>query len=363
MGQNLNINNMQKYKSIAQFRRQQDQARQRRRSAMLFAIAYPDKVMGKKYRDENDLRDVYEDQGITPLAPISPAEVAPIGMLDGMYPKSDLDGKGPENLYYGILETHMADDGETSSNKIVKTVNPDGDVEYRLNGKLHNDKDQPAVIHANGDQFWYQHGQRHREGDQPAVIFANGTQHWYQHGQPHREGDQPAIISANGDQYWYQHDQRHREGDQPAVIFANGEKEYWVKGKRHREEGPAVHKKDGAVEYWYHGKQKPEIRIERVKLWNGTFPCIIDWTDTVLRKQQDPDTQDSSIWVYDQHYNPLYIPKLEDIQKGASAATLGEINEGLPDPSTGKEEPASKTKNDKHSLVFYRNFDYAKTRG
>ena len=96
------------------------------------------------------------------------------------------------------------------------------------------------------------------------------------------------------------------------------------------------------MEYWYHGKQKPEIRIERVKLWNGTFPCIIDWTDTVLRKQQDPDTQDSSIWVYDQHYNPLYIPKLEDIQKGASAATLGEINEGLPDPSTALKDDANK---------------------
>ena len=104
-------------------------------------------------------------------------------------------------------------------------------VEYRLNGKLHNDKDQPAVIYPNGDQYWWQHGQLHREGDQPAIIFANGHQEWYQDGQCHRGGDQPAVIFANGDQYWYQHGQRHRE-EGPAVIYVNGEKEYWVKGKR-----------------------------------------------------------------------------------------------------------------------------------
>ena len=96
----------------------------------------------------------------------------------------------------------------------------------------HNDKDQPAVIHANGTQLWYQDGQRHREGDKPALISANGDQYWYQHDQLHREGDQPAVIYPNGHQEWYQHGQRHREGDQPALIYPNGEKEYWVKGKR-----------------------------------------------------------------------------------------------------------------------------------
>lgn len=70
-------------------------------------------------KDNNNLQDPYEDQDITPLAPISPAEVAPIGMLDGIYPKEDLDGKSVENLYYGINESHeyATDDGKIKDKK------------------------------------------------------------------------------------------------------------------------------------------------------------------------------------------------------------------------------------------------------
>lgn len=103
---------MDKYKSVADFLKKKRKEQKRRKMALLYAIMYPDAVVGKKYSS----RDPYEDQGITPLAPISPAEVAPIGMLDGMYPQSDLEGRGPENLYYGILETHeyAADDGQAN---------------------------------------------------------------------------------------------------------------------------------------------------------------------------------------------------------------------------------------------------------
>jgi hypothetical protein len=48
---------------------------------------------------------------ITPM-PYSPAEPAPIGMLDGIYPQEDRESKPISSLDYGVLETHMADDGK-----------------------------------------------------------------------------------------------------------------------------------------------------------------------------------------------------------------------------------------------------------
>ena len=50
-------------------------------------------------------------------------------------------------------------------------------------GKLHCDKDQPAVIYPDGTREWWQHGKLHRANDKPAVIFAGGEQRWYQHGE------------------------------------------------------------------------------------------------------------------------------------------------------------------------------------
>jgi hypothetical protein len=58
--------------------------------------------------DSNNLTDPMEGQ-ITPI-PFPPAEYAPNGMLDGIYPQEDRESKPVSPLYYGILETHMADD-------------------------------------------------------------------------------------------------------------------------------------------------------------------------------------------------------------------------------------------------------------
>ena len=49
------------------------------------------------------------DGQITPM-PYAPAEPAPNGMLDGIYPQEDRENKPISSLYYGIMETHMADD-------------------------------------------------------------------------------------------------------------------------------------------------------------------------------------------------------------------------------------------------------------
>jgi hypothetical protein len=116
-----------------------------------------------------------------------------------------------------------------------------GDQAWYVNGKLHREGDEPAVIRANGDQKWYVHGKRHREGDRPAIIRANGDQMWYVHGKLHREGDNPAVILPNGDQEWYVNDELHREGDRPAVVRADGHQKWYVNGKLHREgDQPAV---------------------------------------------------------------------------------------------------------------------------
>jgi hypothetical protein len=55
------------------------------------------------------LTDPTDDVSITPI-PYAPAEPAPLGMLDGIYPQEDRESKPVSSLDYGILETHMADD-------------------------------------------------------------------------------------------------------------------------------------------------------------------------------------------------------------------------------------------------------------
>jgi len=101
--------NMDKYKSVSDFRKKKRKAPMLyRKMALLTAIAEPESVKDKEYEDSNNI-DANED--VTPI-PISPAEVAPIGMLDGIYPQEDLDGKPVSNLYYGRMETHLSDDGK-----------------------------------------------------------------------------------------------------------------------------------------------------------------------------------------------------------------------------------------------------------
>lgn len=93
--------NLDKYKSVSDFRKRKKRIKQRKKAYL--------QILAKI--DSNNLFDPYEDQGVSPM-PYAPAEPAPIGMLDGIVPHSDLEGKSPSNLYYGVMETHFADDDE-----------------------------------------------------------------------------------------------------------------------------------------------------------------------------------------------------------------------------------------------------------
>ena len=115
-------------------------------------------------------------------------------------------------------------------NKIEHIVHDNDDQEWRLNGLLHNSKDEPAIIHANGDKYWYKKGKRHRDNDNPAIVHFNGDLYWYKNDKCTRDGDKPAIMYANGDVIWVLNDKKHRDNNLPAVILANGVCEWWVDG-------------------------------------------------------------------------------------------------------------------------------------
>jgi len=84
-----------------------------------------------------------------------------------------------------------------------------------------------AIIDVAGVHLWYKEGRIHRDRDLPAIIHADGTQEWYKDGNIHRDGDQPAVIFANGRRDWFKEGTRHRDGNQPAVIYSNGYQQ-WV---------------------------------------------------------------------------------------------------------------------------------------
>ena len=99
---------------------------------------------------------------------------------------------------------------------------------------------------------WRHNGQLHRDNDEPAVIFDDGERGWYQQGKRHRDNG-PAVISNTGSSAYYQFGKLHRI-DGPAMIneFAN-RTEWWVNGKLHREDGPAIIDSHGVC-YYKHGE-------------------------------------------------------------------------------------------------------------
>lgn len=99
--------NMDKYKSVSDFR-DQKKKRNERKTKIRKALFKSIELQASKKEDNNNLVDPTEGQ-VTPI-PFAPAETTQIGLYDGMYPPEDLEDKPVTNLYYGRLETHMADD-------------------------------------------------------------------------------------------------------------------------------------------------------------------------------------------------------------------------------------------------------------
>src|SRR5271165_1955717 len=66
-------------------------------------------ILESSNKDKNELNDTLENQ-VTEM-PWNPAEVCgPLGILDGIYPQEDLEGKPSTNLYYGRLDNHYVKD-------------------------------------------------------------------------------------------------------------------------------------------------------------------------------------------------------------------------------------------------------------
>lgn len=59
-----------------------------------------------KIEDENEVMDPV-DQVANPIPwGSAPPGGSQIGLMDGLYPKEDMDGNPPSDLYYGRIETH-----------------------------------------------------------------------------------------------------------------------------------------------------------------------------------------------------------------------------------------------------------------
>lgn len=105
-GQGIYGPDMDKYKSVSDFRKKKKRKKGiKKRRAMLIQM-----FLSLAENDNNNLTDIYEEQGITPI-PYAPAEPAPIGLNGGIIPPSDLEDKPVSNLGFGVLENHMANDG------------------------------------------------------------------------------------------------------------------------------------------------------------------------------------------------------------------------------------------------------------
>lgn len=71
----------------------------------------------------------------------------------------------------------------------------------RLIKIAHRLNDLPAYI-AEDAVVWFIEGNVHREADQPAVLHKSGTREWHVNGKCHRVNG-PAIVHFNGDvEYW-----------------------------------------------------------------------------------------------------------------------------------------------------------------
>ncbi len=88
------------------------------------------------------------------------------------------------------------------------------------------------IVDSEGNKIWYKNGKLHRNKDLPAVEYANGNKYWYKNGELHRDNDKPAVEGNNGYKFWYKGGLKHRENGLPAIIKIDGTEEYWEHGEQ-----------------------------------------------------------------------------------------------------------------------------------
>ena len=160
---------------------------------------------------------------------------------------------------------------------------------WYLNGKLHRDNDEPAMIryphlfsgiYLGGKQVWYKHGAKHRDNDLPAEMLSGGTKRWFMHGNLHRDGDEPAEIGSDGTKKWYKHGGKHRDNDLPAEIYSDGTQLWYQHGQLHRDNDlPAVILSDGTKKWYINGHIQPLYRnlVPQPLYCNPCSATLAEW--------------------------------------------------------------------------------------
>lgn len=86
--------------------------------------------------------------------------------------------------------------------------------------------------------FYFRKGKIHRDKNKPAIMLIDGSTYYYKYGKKHSL-KYPAVKKNNGALLWYRYGKRHRENG-PAVVYTSGTQEYWYNGFLHNENGPAI---------------------------------------------------------------------------------------------------------------------------
>ena len=144
-------------------------------------------------------------------------------------------------------------------NEIVIQKHKDGSIWHFQLGKLHRERDLPAIEYPeSGRQEWWWKGQKHRAFDRPAIIVPEGDEEeWWVDGKRHRINGPAIIHKVMMVEEWYLEGKLHRL-DGPAVIDDFNQIEAWYKeGRRHRDGGPAyLDNKNKIVKYFLEGVEQ-----------------------------------------------------------------------------------------------------------
>jgi hypothetical protein len=173
-----------------------------------------------------------------------------IYVFDGSYRCLELYRRGVEHYRWMNLNGELHRDNDQPA-----VIVGDGTQIWYMNGKMHRDNDRPAAICDDGDFLWYQYGKEHRDYDNPNYVGSDNSWEWSKNGETHREGDRPAVIRANGSLEWYINDLCHRDNDNPAKIWIDGQQEWFYRGECHRDDDkPAMIFADGSIQWYQHGE-------------------------------------------------------------------------------------------------------------